>query len=304
MASAFLRDSTRILNWRAVSRTLYLQVMANGDGQPIRAFLSYAHDTPGHRELVREFWFFLRRYGVDAWADFNPAEQRQEWPRTMESEVHRAEFILVIASPEYRRRSAADRPPGETVGRGVEYEAALIRERLYGDRHRWFSRVLPVILPGVSRDDVPAFLLPATSTVYWVTDFTVEGAEQLLRVLTGQPGEIVPAPGLRPHLPPRSAPTSRRERLVGDLIARLRALPAMENPRTRALFRTMVAERLPSTPAVPGDQDTDRFLQELIIALERIPGGLWALSDAIHALHRGQAVDNEVRRLVERLVSP
>lgn len=276
--------------------------MTNGVGPPTRAFISYAHDTPAHRELVREFWFFLHRYGVDAWSDFHPAEVRQELPRTMESELHRAEFILVVASPEYRRRSAADRPPGETVGRGVEYEAGLIRERLYSDRHRWFSRVLPVILPGGSRGDVPAFLLPTAGTVYQVTAFTVAGAEELLRVLTAQPGEIAPVTGPRPHLPPRSAPEDRHERLVDELVAEMRALPAMATPATRALFRRMVEERLPSALAVPSDQDGDRFLRDLIAALERLPAALWALADTVHALHRGQTVDHQVRRLVEHLM--
>lgn len=276
--------------------------MASGDGPPTRAFISYAHDTPEHRELVREFWFFLRKSGLDAWSDFAVGEQRREWTRTMESAVRQAEFILIVASPEYRRRAAADRPAGDTAGRGVEYEAGLIRERLYQDRDRWFTRVLPVILPGGSRGDVPDFLLPASSTVYTVTDFTVAGAERLLRVLTGQPGEIVPATGEPPHLPPRPAPGDRRARLADDLVMRLRTLPAMETPQTRARFRTMVAERLPAGPALPGEQDTDSFLRALVVALERVPGGLWALSDTVHALHRGQRVDLEVRRLVEHLL--
>jgi hypothetical protein len=279
---------------------LYVEVMANGGGRPVRAFMSYAHDTAAHREMVREFWYFLRGAGLDAWCDFGAAEKRLEWTRTMESEMSRAEFILVVASPEYRRRAAADRPPGETVGRGVEYEAGLIRERLYQDRHRWFARVLPVVLPGGSHRDVPDFLLPTTSTVYTVSDFTVVGAERLLRVLTGQPSEIVPATGEPPHLPPRPAPGDWRTRVADDLVLQLGKLPAMATLQTRAHFFTMVAERLPSAPAVPGDQDTDRFLRALVAALKQVHGGLWALSDTVHALHRGEPVDLEVRRLVER----
>jgi hypothetical protein len=290
-------------NRALVSRVLYLGVMADGGGDPVRAFISYAHDSPAHSDLVREFWFFLHESGVAAWSDAAVAGQRLEWTRTMESALSVAEFVLVVASPEYRRRAAADRPGGETVGRGVEYEAGLIRERIYRDRHREFGRVLPVVLPGGSPGDVPDFLLPASSTVYTVSSFTVDGAESLLRVLTSQPSEIVPAAGRPPYLPPRPAPGDRRARAVEELVMRLRKLPAMETAQTRVRFRTMVAERRPFAGAVPGGgQDADRFVRALITALREVPGGLWALADTVHALHHGQPVDLEVRRLVEDLL--
>ncbi|MFI7370688.1 TIR domain-containing protein [Actinoplanes sp. NPDC049668] len=296
--------------------------MAHDGGRPARTFISYAHDNPEHRSLVREFWFFLRKSGLDAWSDFESAERRLEWPRTMESELARAEFILIIASPEYRRRAAADRPPGEIVGRGVEYESAFIRDRIYHDRHRWFARVLPVVLPGGSTDDLPEFLLPRTSTVYRVTDFSVAGAKGLLRVLTDQPSEIappigeppflapLPAPGDQPSEiappigkppfpPPLPAPGDQRARLADDLVAQLRELPAMETAQTKAHFHAMIAGRLPVAPVASGDQDTDRFLRHLVTGLTEVPNGLWTLSGTVHFLHPDQPVDVEVRRLVE-----
>ena len=44
-----------------------------------------------------------------------------------------------------------------------------------------------MVLPGGSIDDIPGFLTPAISTVYRVSDFTVAGAEALLRAIVQPP---------------------------------------------------------------------------------------------------------------------
>ena len=108
---------------------------------------------------------------------------------------------MVVASPEYRRRAEGDAGPDE--GRGVQWEARLIRDRFYADQDAGLQLVLPVVLPGCSADDLPLWLAPASATHYQVAGYTVAGAEALLRVLTGQPLEIEPGLGAVPYLPPR-----------------------------------------------------------------------------------------------------
>lgn len=274
--------------------------MSEGDGPtPTQAFISYAHDSDEHRSQVRRLWYFLRNHGVDAWCDLDVAEERQEWPRLIESEMDRNAFILIIASPEYRER--ADRQPGNPHGRGVEYEAALIRERLYGDRSRWFARILPVVLPGRSSHELPDFLLPRSATVYYVREFTVAGAERLLRALTRQMSQTRPPLGPVPPLPQQPAPTDERSCLIEELIQRLRTLPGVQTPAARATFVDMVAERLASPLAVPGQADLASFLRELVATLAPRPGGLVALADVVRALHRNQAIEHTIRRLIERI---
>jgi hypothetical protein len=46
------------------------------------------------------------------------------------------------------------------------------------------------------------WLAPASASVYRVREFTVAGAEDLLRLLTGQPAVLVPELGPVPPLPP------------------------------------------------------------------------------------------------------
>jgi TIR domain len=83
-----------------------------GRVDPVRVFVSYAHDDAEHEDRVREFWTFLRAHGIDARLDKPAAERRRDWPLWMLGEVRQARFVLVVASPAYRERAEGDAPPG------------------------------------------------------------------------------------------------------------------------------------------------------------------------------------------------
>lgn len=168
-----------------------------------RVFISYAHEDVRHTEQVRELWILLRRNGINAVLDLPAADRRQDWALWMQRQVREADFVLVVASPEYRRRSEGDARPDE--GRGVQWEAALIREAYYSDRQAAQQRFLPVLLPGRSTKEIPEWLGPHTGTSYRVAEFTLTGAEELIRTLTRQPREVAVALGPIPVLPSRPA---------------------------------------------------------------------------------------------------
>lgn len=172
-----------------------------------RVFISYAHEPDGgaHAERVRTLWILLRRHGIDARLD-RPAEERpQDWATWMQREIEAADYVLTIASPAYKRRAEGSEEPG--VGEGVAWEAALIRDIVYRNPTTWYERILRIVLPECSREDLPAFLGGHTVTHYTVDPIDFVGAEKLLRYLTGQPYETEPALGPRPHLPPRGEKT-------------------------------------------------------------------------------------------------
>ena len=75
-----------------------------GGGVNPRVFISYAHDDAAHEEVVQQFWVFLRRNGIDAKLDAPAAETPQDWPVWMLHEFEAADFVLMVASPAYRRR--------------------------------------------------------------------------------------------------------------------------------------------------------------------------------------------------------
>ena len=169
-------------------------------------FISYAHGDQEHENRVRDLWLFLRQNGIDARLDLVAAEQRINWAEWMTREVRDADYVLVAASAAYKRRAEGDAEPHE--GRGVQWEARLIEDLFYQDQKAGLRRFVPVVLPGSSAQDIPLWLAPAVATYYQVTECTVAGAEALLRLLTGQPGVVMPPLGTVPDLPPHGTPTA------------------------------------------------------------------------------------------------
>lgn len=168
---------------------------------PPRVFISYAHASDEHVEVVRTLWILLCRLGIDAQLDRVAAQRRQDWPLWMMQQVREADFVLLIASQDYAKRSEGRAEAGE--GLGVRFEAALIRDAAYADPKGALQRFLPVLVPGESVAGIPAFMYPNTTTHYRVVTVDQSGVTPLLRVLTDQPEEVQPQIGPIPHLPAR-----------------------------------------------------------------------------------------------------
>lgn len=200
---------------------------------PGRVFISYAHDDDKHIDRVRDFYHFLRACGVDADLDLPAGQRRQDWALWMLRGIRDSRHVIVVASPEYKRRACGDAGPGE--GAGVQWEARLLRTLVYEDPGAALDRIVPVVLPGGTSDDLPAWLGGGTHTHYTVEDFTVTGAEALLRLLTNQSYETVPRLGPVPVLPPREpAGTSTPLVLPAPVVAPSPVPPPQPPPPTFA----------------------------------------------------------------------
>ncbi|GLI00169.1 effector-associated domain 2-containing protein [Phytohabitans aurantiacus] len=266
----------------------------------VRVFISYAHDSAEHIERVRAFWEFLRGCGIDAQLDLEAAARRQDWPEWMEQELTKADFVLVVASPQYKLRAGGQTAPG--VGRGVRHESVLLREWLYGDRPTWFPRILPVVLAGGNAEDLPAFLQPASATVYEIAALSVPGAEELLRVLTDQPRELAPALGPMPVLPPRRPSDPPRTPPPGPpkpanpsvpppaLIDELSGSVTVQSEAGRMLLTDLLQDQLGPLP-LRGQVTVRAFAVELAMACWRIEGGQAALAQAFRLLEPGAHTD-------------
>lgn len=169
-----------------------------------RVFVSYAHDNQDHKIQVLRLCEVLRGQGVDARLDTYDDNERRDWYAWYVDQVNRADFVLVIASRDYR--IAGDGQAAATCNRGVQSEAALLRDLLHADRPTWTKRILPVILPGRSVAEIPLFLQPNLASRYVVAEVSASGIEQLLRTITDQPAHPLPALGNPPTLPPLHIP--------------------------------------------------------------------------------------------------
>ncbi|WP_439381367.1 SEFIR domain-containing protein [Amycolatopsis lexingtonensis] len=145
-------------------------------------FISYAHDNPEHTDLVRRFWRLLRENGVDAQIDLRAASEPRDWPQWTHQQIRRAKYVLLIASPAFKQRAEGEAPPGE--GRGVSWEAQLLREMRYKDYEAALRKQLSVVLPGRSAEELPDWAGPTGNTHYEIEELTPIAARKLLEYLT------------------------------------------------------------------------------------------------------------------------
>ncbi|MGW4522410.1 SEFIR domain-containing protein [Amycolatopsis sp. NPDC004378] len=159
-----------------------------------RVFVTYSHDTDEHKDQVRRFATFLRsRIGLEVVLDQWHDNVRIDWSLWATQHLKAADFIIVVASPLYRARADGDAPPDE--GRGAQFETAIIRDKLTRDHREGTRRVLPVVLPGRSIDEIPAFLSPYSTTRYEIDEFTDRGVADLLAAITGRGKHPMPPRG-------------------------------------------------------------------------------------------------------------
>ncbi|EOD64805.1 SEFIR domain-containing protein [Amycolatopsis vancoresmycina] len=162
---------------------------------PPKVFFSYSHDTEEHKELVRRFATFLHsRIGLEVVLDQWHDNHRIDWSLWATRNLKAADFVIVVASPLYRARADGEAPPDE--GRGAQFETAIIRNKLTRDLEDGTRRVLPVVLPGRSIDEIPEFLNPYSMTRYEIAEFSDEGVADLLAAITGQGRHPMPRRGV------------------------------------------------------------------------------------------------------------
>jgi hypothetical protein len=243
------------------------------DDRPPRVFVSYAHESPQHKDLVLELCVLLRGHGIDVHLDEWDSDQRRDWYTWMIDNITRADYILIVASPRYKH--TGDGGTMNSNNRGVQTETALLRDLMHRDRARWLPRMVPVVLPGTSVDQIPIFLQPYGASHYLITNLTAAGVEDLIRLLTRQPALIRPPLGPRPVLPPHrsvSEGVHPAAAAVATLPRDILAFTGRENELDQVLTATAAA--LVQRPRVV-----------TVHAVDGMPG-VGKTTFAVHAAHR------------------
>ncbi|WP_181771595.1 toll/interleukin-1 receptor domain-containing protein [Amycolatopsis pittospori] len=169
-----------------------------------QVFISYTHDSDHHCDQVRDFATLLVNNGIVVELDQWATGPRQDWQVWATRFMTSYDYVLVVASEGYRRMGDGNGPADRNLG--GQAEAALLRDLLQGDRKTWTAKILPVLLPGQDIEGIPLFLQPYAADRYPIASLTVEGADGLLRTITGQPRHLRPPLGRPLVLPPESGP--------------------------------------------------------------------------------------------------
>ena len=196
------------------------------------ALISYSHDSPEHEQAVLALCNRLRARGIDAFVDqFLPGAPSEGWPLWMERQIEQRDFTLMVCTEAYRRRFMEDEADG--IGRGVVWEARILRNLLYDNSER-HGRIVPVLLQSDAQASVPTVFRGRS---YDLSD--ERGFENLVRHLLREPGAVAAALGSplvpqdsrwsafeRPWLVPDAMRTryfTGREQLLASLRSQLTA---------------------------------------------------------------------------------
>jgi len=160
-----------------------------------RVFVSYAHESPAHKRAVLRLCRLLADEGVDVRVDRFGLERRRNWDRWTTTQILRTDYVIVVASPAYRAVGDGELTD-ETRHRGIRSEYGRLADLMLRYPAQWTRKLLPVVLPGRSPDEIPLTFLPGSSDYYLLSAFTPDAAADLLRVLfTGPAGpESLTAP--------------------------------------------------------------------------------------------------------------
>jgi tetratricopeptide (TPR) repeat protein len=172
--------------------------------KPVRAFVSYSHDSPAHSTRVLTFATALRSHGIDVELDQFHTDEIVDWPRWCNEQTSRnhSDFVLCICTAEYCRRIEGKVPPEK--GKGVYWEGSLLDDDIYDAKGN--RRLIPVLFDSEPEASIPRFL--HGWTFCRVGDFTLadSGYEQVVRILTGQVRIVKTPLGTVPDLPAQRLP--------------------------------------------------------------------------------------------------
>ncbi len=166
-------------------------------GEPINVFISYSHDSREHSARVLALADQLRQDGLNANIDRYEVSPPEGWPHWMDRQIREADFVIVVCTETYLKRTEGREQPGR--GLGVRWESLLTYTDLYNagsQNHKYIP---------VSFEDDEAFIpRPLRGATRYVLS-SPEGYEELRRRLYGESAAVRPPLGPRRSLEPRSA---------------------------------------------------------------------------------------------------
>jgi len=147
-----------------------------------RVFVTYTHDSADHKKHVAALCGLLADAGIRVTVDQNePSDVRRDWSEWMTTGIHRAGYVVAIASPAYRSVGLSEF--GDRVHGGAQAEYRLLMSLLRENRSTWLPRILPVILPGHTVDEIPVGFQPYDADHYHVPRLDAAGIAELVGVI-------------------------------------------------------------------------------------------------------------------------
>lgn len=81
-----------------------------------KVFISYSHQDAIYENKVLEFSNKLRSEGIDASIDLYEEAPSEGWPRWMENQIRKSDYVLVLCSKSYYEKFYSDEKGKEGYG--------------------------------------------------------------------------------------------------------------------------------------------------------------------------------------------
>ena len=198
------------------------------------AFISYSWDDDGHRAWVANLAERLRRDGTDVKLDKWHAVPGDQLPAFMEREIRSNSFVLIICTPNYKKKSDARKG-------GVGYEGDIMTAEVFTTQnHRKF---IPILARGRWEDVAPSWL----AGKYYVdlsdpARFERQYDDLHSTIADQRPSapQLGPVPQTRSPARPQNAPnppppTNEPIKIVGIIVDEVTE-PSMDGTRGSALY--------------------------------------------------------------------
>ncbi|MBU0639383.1 MAG: toll/interleukin-1 receptor domain-containing protein [Planctomycetes bacterium] len=163
-----------------------------------RAFVSYSWDTPEHKSWTKTLATRLRADGVDVTLDQWRVDPGDQLPKFMETAIRENSYVLIICTPNYKKKSDERRG-------GVGYEGDIMTGEVLTEHND--RKFIPVLRSGTPSDAMPSWLGGKYSINLCGDPYSEEGYQDLLLTLHNQREQAPPigkAPELR--IPSRDEP--------------------------------------------------------------------------------------------------
>ena len=145
------------------------------------AFISYSWDSEEHREWVKRLGARIRDDSIDLVLDEWKLAPGDQLPRFMETAIRESDFVLIVCTPAYKRKSDG------RLG-GVGYEGNVITGELLTDGND--RKFVPLLRAGEWREAAPSWLRGKLYIDLRGEAYSEDNYRQLLNALRG----ILPEP--------------------------------------------------------------------------------------------------------------
>ncbi len=242
-----------------------------------KVFVSYSHDSLDHKKWVLELATRLRQNGVDATLDQWDLTAGDDVPHFMESNLAKADYILMICTSKYVEKANAG-------SGGVGYEKMIITSSLMKSISE--SKIIPVIRQS-GTTEVPTFLKSKLYINYSKDDDYEYASDELLRKIHDAPLFKKPEIGYKPFSPVAVGSKTPQHDTLMEVMRVM--IQIFEHGQREFVVYSEVRSMIPGMSRTMIDVALDQAKSEKLISFTGVSEAIW-----ITPLGKKYALDNKL----------